>query len=258
MGGGPDIDAVFDIEEELESEAEMRQSQFLSPSQLQAQGQQNDEEPAASQLLQPFLTDSSAATTSASTPAATTTPTAAASFPRSPSPTAQSSSSPTSSHLHLGALPESPLQVRPRRRSRLYSQMSRPDVHLGPPVASSPLTQLYQPLVVELEEDIPEDSVVALPSGARRRLSMHRRNATEPLGIAVPVLARRTAAGGGALSASRPADSSMPFSESPRAAGEAEVHDSGPADLATRLGAIEERQARIEDLLQRLVTLQSH
>ncbi|KZV94556.1 hypothetical protein EXIGLDRAFT_766972 [Exidia glandulosa HHB12029] len=286
VGGGPDIDAVFEIEEELESEEGMRQSQFLSPSQIQIQQNEADGDTATSKLQQPFFTDSSAATTSASTPApadALQTPTAAlptaAAFPRSPSPppSSEPTSSPGRDHLHLGQLPTPGVNdiitpPRPRRRSRLYSQMSRPDVTIGPPVPSSPLTQIYQPLVVDLEEDIPEDS--ALPPGplppARRRLSMHRRNATEPMG-SLPIPRRPTALGG--LSGSRPTSdvvpedaapsSSIPFSESPMRGearpeeqGHTREEDAGSGDVAARLNAIEERQARIEDLLQRLVALQ--
>lgn len=161
---------------------------------------------------------------------------------------------------------------RPRRRSRLYSQMQRPDLGLGPQVPSSPLAQIYQPVIaVDLEEDIPEDTELPPgPAGARRRLSMHRRTATEPMNnlplpSPMPVLPpRRMPTIMGGLSASRnvsgahsgiESTSPLELSESPRTdAGPVASH--AESDLSARLAHIEARQARIEDLLQRLVSAQ--
>ncbi|EJD47954.1 hypothetical protein AURDEDRAFT_113224 [Auricularia subglabra TFB-10046 SS5] len=304
VGGGPDIDAVFEIEEELEEEAEILDSRIFSPSQIALHGQAQEEQvkSGTEHLPPPFGTDSSAAPTNASTPAPPTvaptpagevppplpaptverpaTPPAQHDFPRSPSPVAPTmlSSTPSSPGGGYNHHPPHmiPMPPRPRRRSRLHSQMQRPDLGIGPQVPSSPLAQIYQPVIaVDLEEDIPEDSELPPgPAGARRRLSMHRRTATEPMNnlpmpSPMPVLQpRRTPTAMGGLSASRhvsgahsgiESTSPLGLSESPRGdVGHVAEHGTSHADsdLVARLATIEARQARIEELLQRLVSAQ--
>ncbi|KAH7105755.1 hypothetical protein BKA62DRAFT_826183 [Auriculariales sp. MPI-PUGE-AT-0066] len=334
VGGGPDIDAVFEIEEELESEDAARTSKHLSPTQ---RAQQATSVILGAQNGSPKLeVDDSALSTSETTPDAGVeapfddpmeTPRferphpPALSLPTLPRPTivASPSSSPgrsdAATSLHMSPISQHQppfLASRPRRRSRLLSQMARPADFMAPPVPQSPLTQIYQPLIVDVdpfaaehEPDIPEegplDGLQVPPGGipgGRRRLSMHRRNITEPMGIApltgMPLQRRPTVAGLGHShpphsqlhvhpGTSHPSDapptaSSVPFSESPQAEtsmwrrsdydrrmsrgdfSEAGDATSGGPDapsyqITDRLRAIEERQARIEELLLKMAGL---
>jgi len=318
MGGGPDIDAVFEIEEELENEDVARQSKFRSPAQ-QAQFEARRQSRADIDKLgvvEHEEHEESALTTSGTPedqPPGTPKTPAEVFPPRShtphrslpigtpPSPGHASETglsiniSHTSSPQHYVS---QPLSARPRRRSRLYSQMTRPTDLMAPPVVHSPLTQLFQPLMVDIdpfsehvaEPDIPEDepltSGLHVPGGVpggRHRLSMHRRNVTEPMGINPlvggpaggqprrPPMPRSSnhVQHGANQQTEVPPGSSLPFSESPQVdmnhwpsrRGEerfsrgdfSEFGDAGPSVVGERLRAIEERQARIEDLLLRLV-----